>query len=59
MSHEIAAAGFAALVAATHYAGHRTFGDEVYFSKAAVSRAGLLTAVVAGAGYYVAGGPPL
>lgn len=59
MSHEVAAAGFGALVAGVILVSTRTFGDEVYRTKSASLRTALVTALAAGAAYYVIGGPAL
>ena len=55
----LAAVAFGVLVGGVHYGSTKLLGDEVYASKSAVGKTGLLTATVAGAGYYLAGGPPL
>lgn len=59
MSHELAAAGFGLLVLAVQVGGSQLLGDDVYARKSAVVRSAALTALVAAAGYYVAGGPAL
>jgi len=57
MSHELAAAGFGALMAGVILASTRAFGDQVYQSKSASVRTAVVAAVAAGAAYYYVGGP--
>jgi len=59
MSHEIAAVGIGAAMAGVQLGATRLFGDQVYQSKSASIRTAAVVAGVAGAGYYLVGGPAL
>jgi hypothetical protein len=56
MNAAVLATLVAAVVGTGHYATHRYFGDEVYFSKAGVSKAGVVVTGLAWFGTYIAAG---